>query len=81
MLLRRDHNWLRRFLREPDTLRQEKDPLATVLDAQYPGARMPNLGLSDNDIDDLFAYFKTHKSNDVTTTSTISEPAQTAHPP
>ncbi len=56
VLQRRDHAWLRSFLREPDRLRRERDPLAVELDETYPGARMPNLGLSDSDIDDLFVY-------------------------
>jgi protein SCO1/2 len=57
ILDRRDPAWLRRFLREPDTLRYRKDPVALELDAKYPGARMPNLGLSETDVDDLFAFF------------------------
>ncbi|MBY0226286.1 MAG: SCO family protein [Hyphomicrobium sp.] len=56
LLARRDHAWLRRFLREPDRMRAERDPLTIELDQRYPGARMPNLGLSNSDIDDLFAY-------------------------
>lgn len=56
VLQRRDHDWLRRFLREPDRMRAEKDPLTVEIDARYPGARMPNLGLSNTDIDDLFTY-------------------------
>jgi mono/diheme cytochrome c family protein len=55
---RRDAAWLRRFLREPDLLRAEQDPIAVGLDARYPGVRMPNLGLSDLDVDDLLAYFE-----------------------
>jgi cytochrome oxidase Cu insertion factor (SCO1/SenC/PrrC family)/cytochrome c2 len=81
VLIRRDPQWLRRFLREPDTLRREKDPVATLLDEQYPGARMPNLGLSNTDIDDLFAYFRTHKSNELATSSTRSTLTRSANPP
>ncbi len=55
---RRDPEWLRRFMREPDALRQEKDELATSLDARYPGAKMPNLGLSKQDVDDLLVYLE-----------------------
>lgn len=68
VLQRRDHDWLRRFLREPDMLRRQKDGLAIALDEKYPGVRMPNLGLSDNDIDDLFAFFKSHVTNEVAST-------------
>jgi protein SCO1/2 len=56
VLDRRDHEWLRRFLREPDRMRAEKDPLTVELDEKYPGAKMPNLNLSNSDVDDLFAY-------------------------
>lgn len=53
---RRQPDWLRRFLIEPDRMRAEHDPLAIDLDALYPGARMPNLGLSASDAEDLMAY-------------------------
>jgi len=75
ILDRRDHDWLRRFLREPDVMRGEKDPLAVTLDQKYPGARMPNLGLSDNDIDDLFAYFASHTTGELAASGVPAAPA------
>ena len=53
---RRKPEWLRRFLMEPDKMRAEQDPLAVDLDSLYPGARMPNLGLSNSDTEDLLVY-------------------------
>ncbi len=55
---RRDPTWLKRFLMEPDAMRGERDPLAVELDEKYPGARMPNLGLSPTDVDDLLVYLE-----------------------
>ena len=81
VLDRRDHDWLRRFLREPDIMRGEKDPLSVTLDQKYPGARMPNLGLSNNDIDDLFAYFASHPAGELATSQAPAAPlADTAVP-
>lgn len=55
-LERREASWLRRFLLAPDELRAAKDPIAVAIDDKFPGVSMPNLGLSDGDVDDLFAY-------------------------
>ncbi|TNC71359.1 SCO family protein [Rubellimicrobium roseum] len=54
--LRRERDWLRRFLLAPDALLAGGDPTAVALDADYPGVRMPNLGLGEGDVDTLLAY-------------------------
>lgn len=54
--LRRDPDWLRRFLLAPDALLAAGDPTAAALDADYPGVRMPNIGLGDEEVDTLIAY-------------------------
>lgn len=53
---RRDPAWVKRFMVDPDRLRRERDPIALELMAQQPGIRMPNLGLSRTDAEDLLAY-------------------------
>lgn len=55
---RRAHGWLKEFLMAPDELRARKDPIATALDAEFPGTKMPNLNLSATDVEDLIAYLK-----------------------
>jgi protein SCO1/2 len=83
VLERRDHVWLRRFLREPDRMRAEKDPLTVALDDKYPGARMPNLNLSDNDVDDLFAYLAAQSTANTTASGgaklEVAPPAASGH--
>ena len=53
---RRRHEWLTRFIRTPDKVLAEKDPIALTLAAKFPGARMPNLKLSESDAADLISY-------------------------
>jgi protein SCO1/2 len=52
----RDRAWLERWLKEPDAMLAEKDPLAMALYAQYNEIPMPNLRLSDSDVDKLLGY-------------------------
>jgi protein SCO1 len=54
--MRRDRDWLERFLMAPDRMLAEGDPTAVALDADFPGIRMPSLGLGENDVADLIAY-------------------------
>lgn len=54
--LRRDPDWLRRFIMEPDLMLAEGDPTALALDADYPAIRMPYLGLGKADVDDIMTY-------------------------
>ncbi|WP_249673792.1 SCO family protein [Pseudomonas abieticivorans] len=44
---KRDPAWLSRWLKEPDRMLAEKDPLATALYEQYDKVAMPNLRLDD----------------------------------
>ncbi|MCO6057676.1 SCO family protein [Pseudomonas sp. MOB-449] len=52
----RDWQWLARWLKEPDRMLAEKDPLATELFRQYNQVAMPNLQLSETDIQALLRY-------------------------
>jgi len=54
--LRRDRDWVSRFIMDPNRMRHEKDPLALELAAKYPGVVMPRLGITENDAADLIAY-------------------------
>ena len=53
---RRPRPWLEEFLANPEAMRKKNDAVARELSAQYPGVRMPALGLSPQDIDDLLAF-------------------------
>ena len=55
---RRDREWLINFIKEPQIMRAKKDPIALELDAAYPVAVMPRLGLSRGDIEDVLAYIE-----------------------
>jgi protein SCO1/2 len=52
----RDAQWLARWLKEPDRMLAEKDPLAVELFRQYNQVAMPNLQLGEQDIQALFQY-------------------------
>ncbi|WP_044875191.1 SCO family protein [Pseudomonas sp. LFM046] len=52
----RDPQWLTRWLKEPDVMLAEKDPLAIELYRQYNQVPMPNLRLTDVDIQALIRY-------------------------
>ncbi|MDT4884574.1 hypothetical protein FQZ97_1207290 [compost metagenome] len=52
----RDRAWLICWLKEPDRMLAEKDPLASELFRQYNQVAMPNLQLGDLDIQALLQY-------------------------
>ena len=52
---KRDPDWLNRWLKEPDKMLAEKDPLAVSLLNQYK-IPMPNMRLTKRDIEDVIAY-------------------------
>ena len=56
---RRDRSWLTRFIKEPDVMLQENDPLAQALFTKYNKVAMPNLKLNDSDIKALIQYIET----------------------
>lgn len=53
---RRERAWLERWLKEPDKMLAEKDPIALELFRQYHELPMPNLGLNDIDVAALLEY-------------------------
>ena len=55
---RRSPEWLTRFIRSPDKVRAEKDPVALDTASRFPGVRMPNLGLTDLDVIDLISFLQ-----------------------
>lgn len=53
---RRTHAWLVNFIKQPDKMRAQKDPAARALMAKYPKMRMPNLGLSTANAEDVLTF-------------------------
>lgn len=53
---RRERDWLIRWISEPDKMLAEEDALATQLLAEFNGVPMPNLGLSETQVEALVAY-------------------------
>jgi protein SCO1/2 len=54
----RPHTWLARWLKEPNKMIAEKDPVALELMSRYRNLPMPNLGLSDEDANALIQYMQ-----------------------
>lgn len=55
---RRDRGWLVRYLRAPDQVLAEKDPIAVALFTKYKNVPMPNLRLSDGEIATLLSFLE-----------------------
>lgn len=58
---RRDKAWLTRWIKEPDKLLAAKDAIAVELYNRYKQVQMPNLKLSNTDVDALMVYLTTLK--------------------
>ncbi len=56
---RRDRAWLERFIRSPDQVLAERDPIAMQLLAKHKGVRMPNLDLTPEEVSDILKYIET----------------------
>ncbi|MGE0022395.1 MAG: SCO family protein [Hyphomicrobium sp.] len=56
MTERRSRDWLIRFITKPGKMIAEGDPTALELVARFGGLRMPELGLTPRDAEDLIAY-------------------------
>jgi len=52
----RDHSWLERFISTPEKVIAEKDPIATALYKKYNAVNMPNLRLTDDELQNLIDF-------------------------
>ncbi len=50
--------WLLRWIKEPDKMLKEKDPVAVALTKRFRNLPMPNLSLNDDDAEALIEYLK-----------------------
>lgn len=55
---RRSYRWLKEFIKNPEKMFSENDPTAKKLLTEYAGVKMPGLGLSDEQTDDVLAYIR-----------------------
>ena len=55
---RRDAQWLKRFIADPNALFAANDPTAQQLLSENNNIKMPNLGLTDAEVDALITYLK-----------------------
>lgn len=63
--LKRDKAWLAQWIKAPDKLLKEQDPLAVALYQQYNQMIMPNFRLSDADVDALLEFMATSNNPDL----------------
>jgi protein SCO1/2 len=54
----RDRKWLVRIIQQPNELINEKDPLATALLKKYNNLPMPNIAVSNAELEFLFGYIE-----------------------
>jgi len=65
---RRDHGWLLRYLRAPDQMLAEQDPIAVELSTKYKNVPMPNLRVkADGEIATVLSYWNSQRSRSVRT--------------
>lgn len=55
---RRDQDWLQRMISGPDKLAAAQDPILTPLIAEFNNFLMPNLGLSQTEVQAVIAYLE-----------------------
>jgi protein SCO1 len=55
---RRDKTWLARWLKEPKKMLTEKDPIATEMFNRYNKILMPDIKLSDSDVNGLIDFLQ-----------------------
>jgi len=69
---RREKAWLLNWLRAPDQMLAQKDPIATELYAQYGNVAMPNMRLNRQEAGDLLDYLEAEEAR-------LLGPAKTAN--
>jgi protein SCO1 len=70
----RKHDWLTRFIQQPDKVLAAKDPIATALFKKYKQVRMPNLRLNDQDVAALLSFLQSESTGQHKIASTAVHP-------
>ncbi|VAW57263.1 Cytochrome oxidase biogenesis protein Sco1/SenC/PrrC, thiol-disulfide reductase involved in Cu(I) insertion into CoxII Cu(A) center, partial [hydrothermal vent metagenome] len=58
IMKKREKKWLARWIKEPNVMIREKDPIALALYEKFNRINMPNLRMSNADVTNLFEYFE-----------------------
>ena len=72
----RNHEWLKRFIQEPDKVLEQRDPTAVALFEKYRQVRMPNLRLADRDVEAIIKFIEDETTAHRAKASTGSAPAR-----
>jgi len=73
----RDRKWLARMIQKPDQLLSENDPIATALLKKYNNVRMPNIWVSDTEMNLLIGYIEAQTAARDREAADKSDPAAT----
>ena len=72
----RDRNWLKHFIQEPDAVLKSQDPIAVALFKRYKEVNMPNLKLTDPDVENLVQFLEARAKESSQAEPQKSEPRQ-----
>jgi mono/diheme cytochrome c family protein len=78
--LRRDPAWIKAFIADPGKVIASGDPIAKKLVSEHNNMQMPNLGLSQTDIEALLAYFETQTGQAPAQAQPATSPSGAAPP-
>lgn len=77
---RRDPEWIEKFISAPDEMLASGDPIATQLLAENNNIPMPNLGLTEQEVEDLVAFLAPGGESGSQQSGNTAGPAQPAAP-
>lgn len=70
---RRERTWLERWIREPDVMLAEKDPIAMPMFEAYNKVPMPNMRLSPREVDEVLLYLEEESRRVATVLPTLTD--------
>ncbi len=78
---KRDHDWLVRWIVEPDKMLAEGDALAKQISQEYNNIPMPNLGVTNAEAEDILAYIEAKSASATSTSATSTSATSTKSSP
>ena len=69
----RESGWLTEYTYQPDVVRSKNDPIAAMLAQKYTHVRMPNLGLSLDEVKAVLGYIALQKSHPAASSLVVKE--------
>jgi len=78
---RREAEWLKRWIIEPDLMLAEGDPIATELKPKFNNIPMPNFGITEKQAENVLAYIAYESGESDKVQPTPEEPAKMAGDP